>query len=725
MNHGKKYSEKINHLIEGLSGFDFLNPEEAEELLKAAGKDPAKVLKHAKERLHVIQTAAGRKNQVHQNNRRNKSVLTEFPVLRYNNEKHLIGLDKSGSLTNIVRADDAYAIFIKKKAGKWTASEEVKGTDFRKLTAALKFNINLSPAGAHVRPFLYGISLEFYLTISQVRTALETGYFMFWSETGTPPRHVWVPLDKESLKWGKEFLMQVKEGDTIPLGKALGYYAKQDQFSWLQFTEDRPDPEHIPDTTPLSAESSLFIRELYGYQEEGLNWLAYCCMNRLGSILGDDMGLGKTAQTIALIAWLFEKNILEKVLIVVPATLTENWRREFEFFAPSIVPYIHRGSDRTGSVQELDKHRVILTSYSMVINDRYLFNKIKWGLTLCDEASLLKNPDSERRIALSSIESEVRIVMTGTPVENSLTDLWSLADYVNPGYLGKREDFVKKYIHRDIEQTLAEGSLKLLRKYISYIMLRRKKEDVLDTLPERTDIHQALEMNDEERRLYNAQRESVLSKITGPSGVNVLEEILKLRQFTTHPFLTGSDEMLHTNISELGKNSIKFLRTIELLSEIKERNEKVLIFTEYLKMIDIFKQVLSSYYKTDVLTIDGRVETEERQKNIDVFSARKGFAIMVLNPRTAGMGLNITAANHVIHYTRQWNPALEEQASARAYRNGQKKNVNIYYLYYSGTIEEVIDKRLKAKMALSGEVIVPTSEVMTEEEKLEILYKHL
>lgn len=724
MNSDKKHSEKLNHLIEGLSDFEFQDLEEAKEILRAVGKDPDKLLKSAKEKLQVIQAKTNKRKSGQLNKNGNRSFLTGFPVLQYNNEKGQIELRQNGFIYDLIKADDAYALFVKKTKtiGKWILDAEVKDIKFLRLTSYLKFEININSSIAHVQPFLYGISMEIYLNFSQVREALDVGYFVFWHESNDHSRYVWLPIDKESLEWGKELLSLVNESGEMALSKALWYYAKNDQFRWLRFA-DCVDVKQMFNTQHFSTENSLFIRDLYGYQIEGLKWLAYCCVNRLGGILGDDMGLGKTAQTIALISWLFEKNILENVLIVVPGTLIENWRREFDFFTPSIVPYIHHGSNRTGSPKELGKHKLVITSYSMIINDRYLFNKINWGLTLCDEASLLKNPDSERRIALSTIPSQVRIVMSGTPIENSLIDLWSLADYVNPGYLGTKEDFSKKYTRKDIEQTLAVGDLELLRKYVSYIMLRRKKEDVLDFLPERIDIHQALEMDEEESKLYDAQRKSILINITELTGVAALKEILELRQFTTHPFLVQNNEISSANLNDLCKNSTKFSRTIELLNEIKERDEKVLIFTEYLKMIDVFKRILSSRYGVQVLTIDGRVETEERQKNIDLFSSKNGFAIMVLNPRTAGMGLNITAANHVIHYTRQWNPALEEQASARSYRNGQKKGVNIYYLYYSGTIEEVIDKRLKAKMSLSGEVIVSTSDVITEDERLEILHK--
>ncbi len=254
-------------------------------------------------------------------------------------------------------------------------------------------------------------------------------------------------------------------------------------------------------------------------------------------------------------------------------------------------------------------------------------------------------------------------------------------------------------------------------------MLRRKKEDVLDSLPEKIDIHQALQMNENEGSLYNTERESILSKIVTENSANVLTLIQNLRQYTTHPLLLTADSLVTADLITLKQTSSKFSRTIEIIDEIKVRKEKVIIFTEYLQMIDAFRRVLQEHYSLEIFTIDGRVDISERQNRIDQFSANDGFGIMVLNPKTAGMGLNITAANHVIHYTRQWNPALEEQASARSYRNKQSKNVNVYYLYYVNTIEEIIDARLRAKSTLSGEVITVTDNEISFDEYINSLSK--
>ncbi|WP_374163806.1 DEAD/DEAH box helicase [Arcticibacter sp. MXS-1] len=222
-------------------------------------------------------------------------------------------------------------------------------------------------------------------------------------------------------------------------------------------------------------------------------------------------------------------------------------------------------------------------------------------------------------------------------------------------------------------------------------------------------------MHEAEAILYEAKRNEILNDSYNNGGAQILKLITELRMYTTHPMLRTPEDLASATLAELRDQSFKFTRMMELLREISLRKEKVLIFTEYLDMIDTLQRVLSKLYNLDVFTIDGRVDTIERQRNIDRFSTKDGFDILVLNPKTAGMGLNITAANHVIHYTRQWNPALEQQASARAYRNGQKKSVNIYYLYYADTIEEVIDERLRSKTSLSDEVITVTEAENMEE----------
>lgn len=570
-----------------------------------------------------------------------------------------------------------------------------------KTLSDIVFEIEIKAEFATVKAALHSITSKRDISIKEISCIIENEYLFFNNSE-------LIPISKESILFADKVTRNIFDRDKLPVLYSLELFTNRLTNEYCFFTTEHINFNEILNCNLYSGESSLFIRELYSYQKDGLKWLQYCFLNKLGGILADDMGLGKTAQIISLVAWAVERNIVSNFLIVVPSTLLENWDREFDFFAPSIRPYRHHGSQRTGSISTLKENVVVLTTYSMIVNDQYLLNKIKWGAIILDEASLIKNPQSERKISLTDLDSEVRIAMTGTPVENSLTDLWSICDFVLPGYLGNYETFCSKYTRRNIGQTLEEVDLLSLKNSISFVMLRRKKEDVLDSLPERIDIHQALQMSYQEAVMYEMERESILASIDDGNDINILTQIQNLRQFTSHPILKQSDQLIKCNVNSLIKSSTKFSRTLEILELIKLKREKVLIFTEYLKMIDTFIESLEEYYQKEVFNIDGRIATSDRQKQIDKFSKTDGFSIMILNPRTAGMGLNITAANHVIHYTRQWNPALEEQASARSYRNKQSRNVNIYYLYYIDTIEEVIDQRLRDKTSLSGEVIETT-----------------
>lgn len=726
MNNKGNHSDKINNLIEALSELASQDLEEAVEFLKSAGKDPDAILEKAVDRLSKLQSA--RKANLKQDREEEKKLTGadivpdhSFEFISLDSESKTVVLKGYPENFPILGAENVYNALVKKKTCQGIPYHELKldeGSDslrFHSILKDLKVVIRMGAESASAEFLILVKGEEISINQRLIPSILSCGYVIV--------DKVWYPIDRESLEFAGKIMLDINEAGQMSLNRALEYYSKRRMFTWLKFDPEELNLLQITESKAYSGQSGLFVRDLYKYQKEGLQWLQYCSLNRIGGILGDDMGLGKTAQIIALISWAIEMDIFRNMLVVVPSTLIENWRREFAFFAPSIIPYVHHGSNRTGSAAVLGKHRVIITSYSMVINDLYLLNRINWGLVTLDEASLIKNPDSERRISLGGIPAEVRIAMSGTPVENSLLDLWSLADFVNPGYLGTRGEFTSKFIKKDIEITLSESDLPALRTDVSHIMLRRKKEDVLDSLPDKIDIHQALEMSDSEAHQYDQLREEILESTKGNADGLILKMIQKLRQFTTHPMLTLNEKPERLSLDLLASSSTKFTRTLELLHEIGERKEKVLIFTEYLDMIDAFENLLSERFSCKTFTIDGRVPVADRQDRIDAFSSVKGFSIMVLNPRTAGMGLNITAANHVIHYTRQWNPALEEQATARAYRNKQSKDVNVYYLYYANTIEEVIDDRLRNKAALSGEVISVTETEMSMEEYLSALSK--
>ncbi|MFM2485947.1 DEAD/DEAH box helicase [Celerinatantimonas yamalensis] len=460
----------------------------------------------------------------------------------------------------------------------------------------------------------------------------------------------------------------------------------------------------------IAHHEKLFVQELYPYQKQGVDWLSFCVDNGVGTILADDMGLGKTAQIIALCCDTLEKNPNAKILIVVPNPLLDNWKREFAFFAPQVEPYLHYGTARRGVSSALLGHNVVIMPYTTMAFDISMLEELYFDLAVFDEASMLKNPNSGRSIAVRRLDIGVAVAMSGTPVENSLMDAWSLSDLVFPRYLGSQEAFKSRYVHRDLSETLS-ANLEELEASLRQITLRRMKKDVLEQLPEKLDIHLPVSQTESEKLAYDNIIEEMQNDADG-SGI--LPMINKLQQFTAHPALLNPKAP--TDVRSLSAQSAKFELMLLKLDAIALSAEKVIIFATFQKAIDLVKSAVKEKYGITAGVIDGRTPNEERQPLIDEFSSSEGFDVLILHPRTAGMGLNITAATHVIHYCRQWNPALEEQATARAWRNGQKSVVSVYYMYYANTIEETIDERIRLKQQLSDRVVSVADEKETDKQ---------
>ena len=410
----------------------------------------------------------------------------------------------------------------------------------------------------------------------------------------------------------------------------------------------------------------------------------------IGGILADEMGLGKTLQIISVLSS-EEKRSVVPSLIVAPTTLLENWRRELKKFAPQITTTIHHGSQRTGFPIELGSKDVVITSYDTVIRDGSLFSQIDWNLVVCDEAQAIKNPATKRAKSVKKIPRKAGFAVTGTPIENRLTDLWSIMDFSVPGFLGSQSEFEKLY------ENQFDGAFRL-ESLISPLILRRSVAEVAKDLPAKIIIQQILELSSREIEQYEQIREDTIREFASNSSLVVL---VRLRIFCTHPFLIedklGCDPALYSN---------KYARLVEIAEEIVANGAKMLVFTSYNKMNDIIRDDFVNRFGIYTNSIDGRTPTVDRQNIVDEFSLYKGAAVLVLNPVAAGAGLNITAANHVIHYNPEWNPAKEDQASARAYRRGQDRPVTIHRLLYADTVEEIIDDRLTRKRDLVGTAIV-------------------
>lgn len=432
------------------------------------------------------------------------------------------------------------------------------------------------------------------------------------------------------------------------------------------------------------------LATLYPYQLDGWRWLSFLISEGLGGVLADEMGLGKTLQVIAAICDLQEK--IGATLIVAPGSILENWIREFSRFAPHLTVLKHHGATRTGRPQFLKDFDVVITSYDNVVRDNSLLLMVEWGLIVLDEAQFIKNPDTQRSKSVKRLRRRVGFGVTGTPLENRLLDLWSIFDFSSPGYLGKKNHFLKKF-----EQGEAVAGASGVEPLVSPLMLRRRVRDVAKDLPARIDVPQVVEFDEIEANAYELTRRRVLDEF----GANAtLVSLTVLRQFCAHPALVDPSKWTDpTSYS-------KFQRFHELLEEIFARGDKVIIFTSFLEMADIITRHIERNLRCFVRTIDGRLSIDDRQPLLDEFAAVSGSASLVLNPRAGGTGLNITAANHVIHYNLEWNPAVEDQASARAHRRGQKLPVTVHRLFVADSVEDAINDRLQRKRQLSAAAVV-------------------
>ena len=433
---------------------------------------------------------------------------------------------------------------------------------------------------------------------------------------------------------------------------------------------------------------------LYPYQQMGFGWMNYMLKEGCGCILGDEMGLGKTLQVITLIT---ERNSKHRKpsLVISPVSLLENWQREFKKFSPEINVYLHHGPKRTGRYQELVLHDVILISYNTVISDLSLLRMIKWDIVAIDEAQNIKNPHAERTKSVKRIPCHAAIAITGTPFENHMTDIWSLVDFISSGFLGSLSEFNQSYPD-SIE------SAEKIEPILSAFMIRRRVSEVAQDLPEKVNIPQAIIMSEIEALNYEEERKHILQDMGGKAAALAL--LQKLRMYCTHPFLVNKQPY-----SDPMQASTKYERLCSIIEEIILMNEKVIMFTSYNEMFNILMTDIPERLSIPVLMINGSTPVGERQPIIDKFAESKIPSLLVLNPRAAGTGLNITAANHVVHYNLEWNPAVEDQASARAYRRGQNKVVFVHRLFYANTVEQIINERIEFKRSLSETAVIGTS----------------
>ncbi|RQS89544.1 ATP-dependent helicase [Burkholderia contaminans] len=499
----------------------------------------------------------------------------------------------------------------------------------------------------------------------------------------------WYPLDNTEITDVKSWLAKVGLSDDarLTLGQLITLRLNRQPPCALVDGVEVFDSTEPPDGHADQLPSLEGLRaKLYPYQESGVRFLSFVADQGVGCILGDEMGLGKTLQVIGLMVHL-QRRHLKPCLVIAPATLLENWRRELATFAPHLATTIHAGPYRTGIPSGFKAFDVVITSYDTAIRDEVLLSNISWEMIALDEAQNIKNPEALRTLAIKRLPRRVSIAVTGTPVENRLDDLWSIADFALPGLLGSLSEF-KSVFGDSVEDAVA------LAPIVTPILLRRRVADVARDLPPRINIPQPIDLGSEFAAMYDQVRLQALEEY-GPAGG--LVATTRLRLFCAHPALV--DENSIDKVTDVPK----FARLVELLDEIFALNEKALIFTTYQEMIDIFMRHIPKQWPAQFFGfIDGRVAVTDRQPTVDRFLEHPGSGALFLNPKAAGAGLNITAANHVIHFNPEWNPALTDQATARAYRRRQTRPVTVHSLFYADTIEEVIMERASFKRNLAS-----------------------
>ncbi|WP_053073757.1 DEAD/DEAH box helicase [Bacillus sp. LL01] len=459
-------------------------------------------------------------------------------------------------------------------------------------------------------------------------------------------------------------------------------------------------PFEVPDT---------FKGELRPYQEHGAAWLTFLREHGFGACLADDMGLGKTIQLIAYFLSCKEKEPDgPPVLIICPTSVLGNWQKELEKFAPSLDVMLHYGPNRgKGSIfrESVLGFDVVLTSYAISHLDEEELASVGWRSICLDEAQNIKNADTKQSQAVRNLSGGHHIALTGTPMENRLSELWAIFDFINPGYLGSLGSFHKQFV-LTIEKDQDKKKIQQLQMLIQPFLLRRTKQDeqVALNLPAKQEQKEYCPLTIEQASIYEQLVKETLDKVEELGGIQrrglVLKMLGQLKQVCDHPALYLKEE----TPDNLLMRSSKMEKLVELVEQIRLRGESCLIFTQYISMGNMIIETLQSSLGEKGRFLNGSVVKKDRDQLIQDFQDGE-FNVLVLSLKAGGTGLNLTAANHVIHYDRWWNPAVENQATDRAYRIGQNRFVHVHKFIATGTLEEKIDAMIESKQALNDQII--------------------
>ncbi|MGH3326369.1 MAG: DEAD/DEAH box helicase, partial [Streptomycetales bacterium] len=528
-------------------------------------------------------------------------------------------------------------------------------------------------------------------------------------------RGQWVELDPDRLAAGLDLLERGRTGE-MRAGEVLQAALHPDEVmegglpvlgvhaeGWLgDLLSGGLEHRLEPVTTPAGFEGTL-----RPYQQRGLAWLSYLGELGLGACLADDMGLGKTPQTLAVLATDRAAGTLGPTLLVCPMSVVGNWQREVERFTPGLRAYVHHGADRR-SGEELaaaaGQADLVITTYALAARDREDLSGVEWRRVVLDEAQNIKNSGSRQSQAVRALRAPQKVALTGTPVENRLSELWSIMDFLNPGLLGSARGFRARFAV-PIERRGDDEAAELLKRVTGPFVLRRLKTDrlIIGDLPDKLEMKVYCNLTIEQASLYQAVVDDMLARIEQSEGIErkglVLATMVKLKQVCNHP-----GHLLRDGSRVAGRSG-KLARLEETLEEVLAEGEKVLCFTQFAEFGELLRAYLAGRSGREVLYLHGGTPKRARDAMVERFQDPGGPPIFVLSLKAGGTGLNLTAANHVIHVDRWWNPAVEDQATDRAFRIGQRRDVQVRKFVCVGTVEERIDTMIEEKRALAERIV--------------------
>src|SRR5450755_1187845 len=538
-------------------------------------------------------------------------------------------------------------------------------------------------------------------------------------------RGQWMELDRDKMQQLLQFWQEHQyEEQEISLLDMLKMQAQsQDELEWdhdesLQDMLSRLHNKNafVPIEDPHTLQGSL-----RDYQKRGVAWLQYLESQGLSPCLADDMGLGKTLEVIAhLLLEQEEAGVAPPpTLVIAPTSVLGNWRQEIERFAPQLRTLVHQGStrlkDKQAFAEACQAHNVILTSFALARLDEKLLQSLKWHRVVVDEAQNIKNPHAAQTRAILKLAAAHRLALTGTPVENRMRDLWSIFNFLNPGYLGKEAQF-RKAFELPIQKNNDLATSATLKKLIEPFILRRVKTDkrIIDDLPEKIEQKMYCTLSSEQASLYEAIVKEVMEQLNGAEGIQrkglILSTLLKLKQICNHPAQFLQDGSAFTT-----ERSHKLQRLGEMIEEVIDSGESALIFTQFTEIGGELERYLAHTRHYNTYYLHGGTNVARRERMITEFQDPETEPSMfVLSLRAGGVGLNLTKANHVFHFDRWWNPAVEDQATDRAFRIGQRKNVFVHKFLAMGTLEERIDAMIEDKKRLSSLVMGADESWLTE-----------